>query len=79
MTLTSRRFRNDFTAFSSPSVSTMSTLPSPSNPAIASAAALVEGVSNFEGSSAAIEPRSACTDSAARSARLRALRFTLTV
>jgi hypothetical protein len=40
---------------------------------------LVEGVSNLEGSIAAIEPRSACTDSAARSARRRALRLTLTV
>src|SRR3954454_12675357 len=79
MTLTARRFLNDFTAFSSPSVSTTSTLPSPSSPAIASAAARVEGVSNFEGSMPAIEPRSACTDRAARSARLRALRFTFTV
>src|SRR4051794_36201746 len=59
MTLTSRRLRNDFTAVSSPSVSTSSTRPSPSKPAIASAAVLVEGVSNFDGSMAAIEPRSA--------------------
>src|SRR3954451_9341433 len=79
MTLTSRRLRNDFTAVSSPSVSTTRMLPSPSNPAIASAAVRVDGVSNFDGSSAAIEPRSACTDRAARNARLRALRFTLTV
>src|SRR5215210_7487115 len=79
MTVTSRRLRNDFTAVSSPSVSTTSTLPSPSKPAIASAADFVDGASNLAGSSAAIEPRSACTDRAARSARLRALRFTLTV
>src|SRR5688500_1665821 len=62
MTLTSRRLRNDFTQLSSPSVRTTRTLPSPSSPAIAVAAALVEGVSNLEGSTAAIEPRSACTE-----------------
>src|SRR6185295_5087105 len=38
MTFTSRRLRKDFTAVSSPSVRTSSTLPSPSKPAIASAA-----------------------------------------
>src|SRR3954449_12601637 len=47
MTLTSRRLRNDFTAVSSPSVSTTSTLPSPSKEAIASAAVFVDGVSNL--------------------------------
>src|SRR3954452_6717074 len=45
----------------------------------ASAAALVAGVSNACGSQPASEPRSACTDSAARSAFLRALRLTFTV
>src|SRR5687768_3252240 len=79
MTLTERRFLNDLTAFSSPSVSTTSTLPSPSKDAIASAAAFVDGVSKLAGSMPAIEPRSACTDSAALSARRRALRFTFTV
>src|SRR3954453_14458362 len=56
---------------------TTSTLPFRS--AIASAAALVDGVSYAAGSQTASEPRSACTDSAARSAFLRALRLTLTV
>src|SRR5919109_2481223 len=78
MTLTSRRLRNDLTQLSSPSVSTTNTLPSPSSEPIAAAAAFVDGVSNAEGSTPAIEPRSACTVRAARSARLRALRFTLT-
>ena len=53
--------------------------PSPSRPASAATAAFVEGVSNLDGSIAEIEPRSACIDSAARSARLRVLRLTLTV
>ena len=79
MTVTPERLLNDLTQLSSPSVSTTSTLPSPSNPAIASAADLVDGVSNLDGSIPAIEPRSACTDERARSARRRALRFTLTV
>src|SRR5215217_9286971 len=79
ITLTPRRLRNDLTQVSSPSVSTSSTLPSPSSDATAAAAVLVEGVSSVEGSIPAIDPRSACAESAARSARLRALRFTLTV
>src|SRR5215208_8065235 len=55
-TVTSGRLRKDFRQFSSPSVSSTSTLPSPASPASAAAAALVEGVSNLEGSTAAIEP-----------------------
>src|SRR5215212_6324336 len=78
-TVTPTRLRNDLRQFSSPSVSTTSTLPSPASLASAAAAALVEGVSNLEGSTAAIEPRSACTESAARNARRRALRLILTV
>src|SRR5215211_1394467 len=78
-TATSARLRNDLAQVSSPSPSTTSTLPSPSKPAIVAAAALVEGVSKLDGSSAAIVPRSAWSDRAARSARRRALRFTLTV
>src|SRR6476646_7847815 len=56
---------------------TMSTRPvkSPSE----SAAALVDGASKVDGSQTASEPRSACIDSAARSAFLRALRLTLKV
>ena len=62
-------------ASSEPTTTRMRPVKSPS----ASAAALVDGVSNVAGSQTASEPRSAWTDSAARSAFLRALRLTLTV
>src|SRR3954468_20846504 len=60
---------------SRPTTTRMRPVMSPS----ASAAAFVDGVSNAPGPHTPSEPRSACTDSAARSAFLRALRLTLTV
>src|SRR4051794_12467030 len=77
-TSTSGMLRNERAAVSSPSASTTSTLPSPPSLSRALTAALVEGASKVEASSTASEPRSACSDRAARSARRRALRLTFT-
>src|SRR3954447_22446821 len=78
-TFTPARLRNDLkTAASSAPVTTMSTEP-PRRSAISSAACLVDGASKPAASSPNNEPRSACTDSAQRSAARRALRLTLTV
>src|SRR3954452_18359873 len=76
-TLTAAMFRNDLTAFSSPSASTTSTVPSPSSLSRALTASLVEGASKPAASTTASEPRSAWSESAARSARRRALQLTL--
>ena len=71
--------RKDLAQFSSPSASTTSTRPWPSSVASAATASFVEGASQAEASTPAIEPRSACRASAARSARRDALRLTFTV
>ena len=76
---TRSRLRNDSAARSCASVSTISVgRPRPES-ASSFAAPLVEGVSNCAGSKIAIELRSACTDSALRSAARRSLRLTLKV
>ena len=77
-TFTRERLRNDFAATSSSGPSSSSTEP-PRRSSSRPAACLVEGASNAPASSPNSEPRSACSDSALRSAALRALRLTLTV
>src|SRR5690242_14868231 len=77
-TWTPARLRNDLAAIVSSSASAIRTEP-PRWAVSSSAARLVDGSSKPAASSTCSDPRSACTDSAARSAARRALRLTLTV
>src|SRR3954453_7013357 len=77
-TCTPVRLRNDLAAVSSSSASAIRTEP-PRWALSKSFARLVDGSSKAAASTVCSEPRSACTDSAARSAARRALRLTLTV
>ena len=78
-TETPDRFRNDLAADASSSPSTTSVGAGWAHFASAAAADFVEGASNAPPSSTAIDPRSAWTDRALRSAARRALRLTLKV
>src|SRR3954454_12922335 len=77
MTFTRARLRNDLAAASSPSASPTSTEP-PRWASSRPAAWAVEGVSKLVASRTWSVSRSACTESAERSAARRALRLTLT-
>src|SRR4051794_5133416 len=77
-TFTRARLRNDLAAGASSLPSRSSTEP-PRRSSSRPAACFVDGSENAPASSPNSEPRSACSDSALRSAALRALRLTLTV
>src|SRR3954468_13471163 len=77
VTVTRARLRYDLTSVSSPSRPVTTRIrPGRSDPANDSAACLVDGASKSAGSAIASEPRRACSDSAERRARRRALRLT---
>src|SRR6059058_2924169 len=78
-TLTRGRLRKLFAATVSSASRTTSVGSRAPHFASSSAARFVPGSSNVDASSTAIEPRAACTDSAPRSARRRAFRFTFTL
>ena len=78
-TATRSRLRNDSATGACSALTTTSTEPPCDQPASSAAAAFVDGVSNPAGSRIASDSRSACTESALRSAARRSLRLILKV